>query len=148
MADRQQAKIVIPLEPGEPYEFESLWAEVVGEDEFVLDNVPFFAYGISRGDQVSATAEGNCFRFLKVTKPGGHSTYRVCLEDTLPENGSDEYFSKLRALGCVLECATPRLWGIDLPPATDIYAVHEVLERGEVDSIWSFEEGHVGHPIS
>jgi hypothetical protein len=34
-----------------------------------------------------------------------------------------------------------------VPPNADVYAVHEVLERGGQAKRWEFEEGHCGHRL-
>ena len=37
------------------------------------------------------------------------------------------------------------LLAVDVPPDTDINVVYTLLDKGEKDGIWSFEEGHCGH---
>ena len=34
------------------------------------------------------------------------------------------------------------LFSVDVPPSADIYAVYEMLERGENDNVWIFQEGY------
>jgi hypothetical protein len=36
------------------------------------------------------------------------------------------------------------LVAIDVPRQADVYAVYDVLGRGEKDGQWEFEEGHCG----
>ena len=37
------------------------------------------------------------------------------------------------------------LLAVDVPPGVDVYAAYTLLEKGEADGIWYFEEGHCGH---
>ena len=36
---------------------------------------------------------------------------------------------------------------MDVPDATDICEVYKILEEGQKDGVWMFEEGRVGHPL-
>lgn len=40
-----------------------------------------------------------------------------------------------------------RLFAIDVPPEADIHGVYSMLEDGEREGAWDFEEGHCGHPM-
>jgi hypothetical protein len=143
-------KVTFSLEEGAPFAFatESVWARPVENGAFVVQNVPFFVYGVSCGDQVNATqeAEGQ-FRFSKPAGEGGHSTYRAFLAEATSPATADEYWRRLESLGCQRELASARYWAIDLGPDVDIYRVYAVLQQGESDGVWSFEEAHVGHPL-
>ena len=46
-----------------------------------------------------------------------------------------------------VEQATDRLLAIDVPPETDVHAAYALLEKGETDGFWDFEEGHCGHAV-
>src|SRR5882762_537668 len=34
------------------------------------------------------------------------------------------------------------LYSVDVPPSADIYEISEILERGESDGVWIFQEGY------
>jgi hypothetical protein len=61
------------------------------------------------------------------------------------------WWGKLQDLGCTYENGGDHygktLFSVDVPPATDIDAVHRILQDGDKEKIWDFEEGHVGHPL-
>lgn len=138
-------------------ETESLWGESVAEpwqDEhsarFKLLNAPFYIYGVSYRDIVVATplSSGNGYDFVRVDKHRGHSTYRVIAEPAL-FSGSDPW-EKLQALGCTYEstcCEGQMLYTIDVPAQTNIYYAYRLLELGQQQGIWIFEEAHVGHAL-
>ena len=126
---------------------ESLWAEPAGDCLFRLRNVPFFARGFSELDVVRVEQSDGRLVVKSVDERGGHSTYRIFL----PEKTTDEKFSgdyaPLAGLGCTYERSNRRLVAIDVPPQTDVYAVYAILESGEANGLWEFEEGHCGHPL-
>jgi len=53
----------------------------------------------------------------------------------------------LAALGCSYEQATKRLMSVDIPPTANIYQAYALLEKGEHNQMWDFEEAHCGHPF-
>ena len=57
------------------------------------------------------------------------------------EERSAPLWEPLRDLGCTYERANTRLIGVDVPPATDVYAVHEALEKGELANQWTLKRG-------
>ncbi len=145
-ADASLEKIVIELR-NDHYEAETLWAEPLGGGLYRLRNVPILAYGFSEQDVVRTDEVEGRHVVTGVTRPGGHSTYRVFLPDAMDDARFAKLFEPLGSLGCTYERANPRLMGIDVPPETDVYAVYAVLEQGEGAKQWSFEEGHCGHPL-
>lgn len=123
-------------------------AERLESGLFCLLGSPYYAYGLSRGDVVSA--EGGVdeteVKFNKNVQSGGHSTYRTFIRAAEGDSDLDEFLVRLRQLGCEIEMATKKLFSIDVPPASDIHDVYSVLEQGERAGVWEFEEGNCGHP--
>jgi hypothetical protein len=139
-------KVSIQLEePG--YEVETVWAEPVTGGLYRLRNVPFLAYGYSEQDVVSAAEVDGRLVVTGVAERGGHSTYRVFLIEPTNEEELRPLWKPLANLGCTYERANRRLIGVDVPPSSDVYAVYDILERGEASKHWEFEEGHCGHPL-
>lgn len=144
-------KINFPLPPedqAQGVEAENLWAEPLGGDRFRIDNIPFYAYGISHEDVVVASQVEGRLRFQEVSARSGHSTYRVLVKDTAGYEGADfqKLWARLRELGCTYEVAKRRWITIDVPSDSDVFTVYRILEQGEADGVWSFEEAHCGHP--
>jgi hypothetical protein len=138
-------KIAFPLDADTAATVENMHAKGLVNGNFILDNIPFHAIGISRGDEFSATVESGRFVFEKVVRRGGHSTYRV----RLPVGGTHEDFMKwwprLEQFGCEYEGSDldrKRLYAIDLPPGADAHALYRILEDGEESGQWEFEEAH------
>jgi hypothetical protein len=137
---------------------EGLWAEPLERAAigaaFRLRNSPFFFRGVSFLDIVRAapSADGQEFEFAGVVDHSGHSTYMILAAPECPE--FEAYWSPLERLGCTYESKSMEtsmgsriLYSVDVPASADIYAVYDVLKKGEQDNAWMFQEGHVGHKL-
>src|SRR5687768_9315146 len=84
---------------------ETLWADELGDDRYRLDNLTWYAYGLSLGDIVHATRnESGMLVFQRVVEKSGNRTMRLILEtdETTDEMTfeSRRLLDELRALGC------------------------------------------------
>jgi hypothetical protein len=124
---------------------ETLWAVSLGGGRYRLENIPFYIYGVSAEDVVSAENVDGFLEFREVVSPSGHSTYRVFPRDPLPPpDVIEERLAALRALGTSSERGK-RLITLDVPPDADIDAIYRVFEYGDdVEKLWSMEEAHYG----
>lgn len=64
----------------------------------------------------------------------------------------DPYWSRLAQLGCSHETTDlhtshghRQLYSVDVPSETDIDAARAVLEQGDADGVWIFQEGNIEH---
>jgi hypothetical protein len=126
---------------------ETMWTKKITADRYLLLNIPFYANGISYLDTVSVNSVQGVLHFESVAERGGHSTYRIFIAENVGEGSFRKPWLPLERLGCTYEAATKRFLGIDVPPEADIYQAYELLERAEIAGLWSFEEGHCGHPL-
>jgi Domain of unknown function (DUF4265) len=143
-------KVHFPLPPDDQAQgvsAENLWAVPLGESYFQIDNIPFYVYGISVKDVVLADQIEGRLSFREVMTRGGHSTYRVLVKNQsgYEDHGFQRLWTKLSELGCSHEVAERRWIAIDVPPDTDICQVYRLLEDGEAQGIWTFEEAHCAH---
>lgn len=151
-ADQAKVTFELPESKIHNHSTESVWAEVIGPDTYRIDNIPFFAYGVSLEDVVRAEpmAGSETRRYLKTIRAGGHSTYRVILLGGRTTGDSPEftaYWEPLQSMGCSFEGYSGHYLAVDVPADADIDAAYAQLETGERDEIWSFEEGHCGHDV-
>jgi hypothetical protein len=134
---------------------ETLWAKPVespNQDVYQLMNSPLFAKGISFLDLVRTrpTNEDLIFEFVEVTNHSGHSTYMLLVP---PDQGEFERcWHELEQHGCSYESKSLTvslgsrvLYSVDVPPNSDITAVYSILDKGESEGVWMFQEGHMGH---
>ncbi len=125
--------------------YENLHAREVENDQFVLDNSPFYAFGVSWFDTVTVDRIGGRMFFHSVAKRGGHSTYRVRLAAPHTHDDFMRNFAKLRGFGCSFEgskLGERLLYAIDVPPGANVAAVYKILEDMESAGDWEFEEAH------
>ena len=149
MSNADRLKVAFPVEQDGDHFVERMHAIQVGPNQFVLDNSPFYSYGISNGDTFRADLRDGDVVFSEVLRRGGHSTYRV----KLPEGYSHAHFLRhwqpLEELGCSYEGSsanTKRIYAIDVPPGVDVFKVYGILEKGEEQRLWEFDEGYYFDP--
>lgn len=145
----QRVMVAFPAGKGHHRIVERMHAIDEGNDRFVLDNSPFYAYGVSFGDTIAATMQDGELVFTRVVARGGHSTYRIQLPAGCDHDAFLNHWSKFEGMGCSYEgsSANPqRLYAIDVPSGVDVRAVYRLLEKGEADGAWEFEEAHYCDP--
>jgi Domain of unknown function (DUF4265) len=131
-----------------PVDEESLWAEDLGRGRYRIDSIPFLAKGLSLDDIVrvkEVVGDDQMPIFHSVVQRGGHSTYRVKVLAGLDADRHEAYHQLARAIseiGCQTESASPRFFSVDCPPEANVHALYDILEVGEKEGIWEFEEGH------
>lgn len=142
--------INLPASDWHSHALETMWAEPVSADRYRLQNVPFYAYGLSFDDVVIARQIGGQLYVQDVVERGGHSTYRVFLAQDVNRDESrfQQTWAPLQEIGVTYEQANARLLAIDVPDTTDIVQAYKLLQRGEEAGVWDFEEAHCGHALS
>jgi hypothetical protein len=154
----RMVKISFELDPDDWHRtpVETMWAEAVVEDGrpcFQIMNSPFNMRGISFLDFVSATPtkHDGMYNFAAVLKRGGHSTFMLLIK---PDNAqARSLWDQLQRLGCSYESGTEHLsigvrtlYSVDVPPTADLSEVFRILERGEREEVWMYQEGYVYRP--
>ncbi len=137
----QYVKVLFDLEQDEdgypPATAETLWAVRVGDGLFQIDNIPFFVHGIAVNDIVSATPE-EIFRYKEVVRPSGHGTIRLIVSETSDVQAVRDLF---RQLGCSSELShLPHLIAVDVPPSVSPQELKKVLDAGQEQDRWGYEE--------
>jgi hypothetical protein len=133
-------------------ESEGIWTRVIrtlAEKVLVeIDNIPFFAKGLSIGDKVIARRSDGELLLENVVERSGNSSYRIFVENE-DANISTE-LAKLKGKLCEWEMAKFRggiLRALNVPSSADIFEIYRLLKEGQANGIWYFEEGHVGHRL-
>lgn len=127
----QHTKVLfrVPNDDG-TYEVETLWATHLGNDNYKLDNSPFYAYGVSWEDVVFApfNQEEQFPTFQKVVEKSGNRTIRVLFDPPVEDgNKSDEILKGLVGLGCDFEGANRKYISVNIPPNVNLETVHNYL---------------------
>jgi hypothetical protein len=112
-----------------PYPAEPVRARLLDSLTAIVADVPWFAYGIARGDHVVLTHDGHGFIARHVRRTGGHSTLRV-MATTYAE--LEPITAQLTVLGAdVVVSDSECLLAVDIPPSVDFAEVRRVLSAAE-----------------
>lgn len=124
----------VPNENGSA-EVETLWAFDLGGDKYRLDNLPFFAYGVSVADVVLApfVEEEGFPTFQKVLEKSGNRTIRVIFDPPLAAgNKSQGLLEQLVSRGVEYEGANRTYVVLNIPPSVDFGGVVTALLDAKV----------------
>lgn len=124
-----------------PATTETVWAKKISENEYKIDNVPFYVRGISLGDIVSVTYEDEELVYERLITPSDISTLRVIIMD---KNNKEETELNLRKYfiksGCAIEGISPVMFAIEVPASVNLKPIIEYLAEGEKNGLWGYEE--------
>lgn len=125
---------------------ETLWVERCTKGLRRINNIPFLVFGVSFDDLIETEIDQDGLEsFVSVSKKGGHSTYRMIVQqDIVPE----ATLQPLSNLGCSYEVGRigqVLLVALSVPPQAKIQDVYAQLEAGEADGVWDFEESNFEH---
>ncbi len=147
--DQKYEKVMFRLqkdEDGYPSDdWESLWAYEVEPGLYSIDNVPFFARGVSWEDVVSVDRVGSELHFKEVVRPSGHSVLRVIVHNN---SGADEVHESLNQMGCDTEQShIPCLISVDIPPSVELREILNFLDKGKADDRWGYQTASIRHSL-
>ena len=126
---------------------EGLWAVPVTSDVVRLDNSPWFVRGVANGDLIRVRRDEDGVLWAdERLEWSGYCTIRVIPFRAGPLEGSRQrVLDEFAALGVTGEGAQQYgLVALDVPPGADVLAVKGLLQRGQRDGWWDYEEGCVG----
>ena len=140
-------RIFFKLEPDEhgwpPVGAESMWAVKVGENEYKIDNIPFYVRGISVGDIVSTKEEDKVLYYNKLLKDSGNCTIRVFIQNENVKETEGFLRTFLKEKGAEIEGLNEGFFAIDISPSVDLEIIMDHLREGEKRGEWAFEEGKI-----
>jgi hypothetical protein len=109
--------------------YENLWADPAGKNRYRIESIPFFVYGLSSGDVVTALpdAEGR-LQFAKIVERSGNRTLRA-RSDKFVKNSTykNKVSAELKKLSCGVEELRSRLLAISVPKNVNLQAVTDYL---------------------
>jgi hypothetical protein len=139
MTEPALEKILFVL-PGEDMASgETLWAKPISSAIFELMNVPLLAYGVNLGDLVNTEIAADGRRqFRSVADRGGHRTFRASV--SAGPQVLQDLRRELERTDAVVEMGGGNYLAVDAQNAAIASRVLEILERGEEQGLWEFEE--------
>jgi hypothetical protein len=132
-----QEKVLFPFEGGA----EAMWADVLGGGRYVLDNVPVFAYDISYADEFSANRlpDGRLL-FDRIHRRGGHSTYRVTLQEGLSADTCVlDRIAEAKRLSALTSDYAGELIAFSVRDRACDAGIERLLEDGKSHGLWDWE---------
>ncbi|MDU3936489.1 DUF4265 domain-containing protein [Serratia liquefaciens] len=126
-----------------PVAFESLWGIARGADSYTIDNVPYYAYGVSKGDSVAVDKIDGEFFASAVVERGGHSTLRVFVDTNESRAAITQVLESFGA-----SCSTTKglsLFAVDIPPDADFQAIDLYLAASADDEHVAYEDACLQH---
>lgn len=121
---------------------ESMWT-IERENGYEIDNIPFYVKSLAVGDLIAARRDENgLLWFTELIKPSGHTTIQILFsrqEDIAP------FRALLRQVGCKSEGSdVPELIAVDIPPAVKYEEVKKLLDEGEREGRFVYQEACLG----
>jgi hypothetical protein len=130
----------VPIEgEGEERHWEQLWWDRLGDARFVLCCIPFFAYGLSLGDEVVVDHNR---RILAISNPSGQWTYRVWFGDVAPDRRRAA-LERITREGPTIERSSENLFALSVPTEQSSQLA-DVLARLESEGFLRYECGWLG----
>ena len=122
-----------------PAAVESVWAEATDRpQEFILENVPFFARAATVGDVVRTKREDDAEWFDSLVKASTNSLVRVVFFDT---TALDRVRTRLQELGCEDEYLEPHtLLAVNVPGTASMSEVRRYLDIETGSGAIDYEE--------
>ena len=128
-----------------PDDWESLWARKVNSDILEIDNIPFYAKGVSSEDLVRVEVVGGRSEFREVLKPSGNSVLRLYIFD---KEKVASVRSRLRSMGVESELSDIlHLIALEIPRSQNARPVLSFLQEGKEDGAWDIQEGVLRHTL-
>ena len=125
---------------------ETLWTERFGDGLRKVDNIPFLTFDVSFGDLIRVLGvEEGVEDFVSTVKKGGHSTYRLIIQDGEVPKGRLLSLEKLGCLYEVGEIDRVLLVAVSVPPNANIQDAYKLFEIGDSEGAWDFEEANFQH---
>ena len=146
----KKIKALFPANPADWHgmDGEWIWVELDKDGSYKVLNIPLYSYGVSYMDKVLLNKSGNILNFDRVSFKGGNHTYRILLRSGFGKPDFDKRWAALAALGCEYESSKDPedVFGINVPQQSDVQAVYALLEDGQNDGVWYFDEGNYEGP--
>lgn len=151
VSNPEYVKIVFELLNAEdgypPVRSEGLWAVPQGDGgRFLLDNIPFYAKGVSSGDVIRAASnERGELIFQEVLEASGNSTFRVYIFD---ESQVQSVRDDLRSIGCPSELSeVSNLIAVEVPADRPIEPFLDYIVEAEETGKLEYQEATLRHDL-
>ncbi|MFN6327846.1 MAG: DUF4265 domain-containing protein [Chitinophagales bacterium] len=113
------------------------------DDNYKVDNIPFYAPNLSLNDIISVENDKGILYLDDIIQESGHSTIQIIFLE--PEE-SENVLKKLEEFGCSWEgMENIPYYAIDIPPQIDYIKVKDFLNLELSNNILDFKESCLAH---
>ncbi len=128
-----------------PVSSERLWAKSLPNGNYELDNIPFYAFDVSTGDEVEVDQVEGELIFRRVVVASGNSTFRLLLIDVATNT---TVRNDLAALGCRSEFNQHvGVIAVEVPGSLQIQPFLDYIVDAQNAGLIDIEEGALRHQI-
>ena len=125
-----------------PCDSEGLWATPLGGGAYRVANLPWFVPDVALGDVVRAVADGDGSLWgVERTEESGNCTIRVAPLDVDQRTVFDT-FGAMGVFGEGLGGGVD-IVALNVPQNAEFRRIKTVLQQGEADGRWAYEEGSI-----
>lgn len=145
----EKATIELDQDDWHGYSTESVWVSKASKGKYRVENIPFFAKGLSFRDMISVREIDGQLVFDKRLVSAKGSTYRIIPAKGVSKDVLNQHLTALNAVGCAYEHGDFGfdLYALNVPADVDVHKVYALLEDGKHRQVWDFEEGDCSHGI-
>jgi hypothetical protein len=134
MAIEEKAKVLIRSQSfdGEEDSAETVWTDRLSPDTYRIQNIPFFAYGVSLHDIVSAPIDldSGFAIFGRVIAKSGNRTMRLILRKPIQADArTRRRLQELVGLGCDYSMLNATYAALNVPPTLNAARVEGLVSR-------------------
>lgn len=122
-------------------DIETLWAYDLGEDRYMLDNSPFYAYGISWHDVVHAPydPDESFAAYKQIISKSGNRTLRIVFDTALVDgNATHAVLQDLIGFGCSYVGANNIYFSVNIPSEIKFETITKYLTEKNIN--WEYAD--------
>lgn len=141
MSDSKSVNIRVDLPNHWAIGGESMWADELGNNQYQIKNIPFYAYGLNYDDIVFAEAESDEFKpeIKGLIKASGHKTIRVAFIGDSSKEENIDVIESVRTEKIGYEGFNDHQFALNVTPEGDFDQLFAALEALEEKNVLIFE---------
>jgi hypothetical protein len=117
---------------------EKIWAELLENGYYRIDNIPFYAPNLAYRDVISVENDQGVLYFDDLIKASGHSTVQIIF---FKEWRSAKVLEELEKLGCKWEgMKDAPYFSVDVPPSVIYNVVKSLLDKELENEMLDYKE--------
>ncbi|QKJ30362.1 DUF4265 domain-containing protein [Mucilaginibacter mali] len=122
---------------------ETIWAELVNNEYYKIDNIPFFAPNLAYNDIISVEEDDGVLYFNTLIKSSMHTTIQIIFFDRHKES---EVLKKIEEMGCAWEgMQGGAYYAVDVPPNINYNSIKVFLDEQQQNLVLDYKEACLGN---